>query len=56
MSDKEFVTTMIDQFGILQRIKQANGSQDNPVLDYEIQLIVAKLSSYDVNVEDITLV
>ena len=53
MSDKELMGVMIDQYGMLQRIKKANGDQMNSELDYE--LIVAKLSSWGVNVEDITL-
>lgn len=55
MSDKEIVGVLIDQFGTLQRIKKANGDQENTVLDYELKLIVAKLSSWGVNIEDITL-
>ena len=55
MSDKEMVGVMIDQFGALQRIKKANGDHHNSELDYELKLIVAKLSSWGVNVEDITL-
>ena len=55
MSDKELMGVMIDQSGMLQRIKKANGDQVNSELDYELKLIVAKLSSWGVNVEDITL-
>lgn len=55
MSDKELVGVMIDQYGMLQRIKKANGNQENSELDYELKLIVAKLSSWGVNIEDITL-
>ena len=55
MSDKELVGVMIDQYGILQRIKKANGDHANSELDYELKLIVAKLSSWGVNVEDTTL-
>ena len=55
MSDKELMGVMIDQYGMLQRIKKANGDQMNSELDYELKLIVAKLSSWGVNVEDITL-
>ena len=55
MSDKELMGVMIDQYGMLQRIKKANGDQVNSELDYELKLIVAKLSSWGVNVEDITL-
>lgn len=55
MSDKELMGVMIDQYGMLQRIKKANGDQMNSELDYELKLIIAKLSSWGVNVEDITL-
>lgn len=55
MSDKELICVIIDQYGMLQRIKKANGDQVNSELDYELKLIVAKLSSWGVNVEDITL-
>ena len=55
MSDKELVTITIGHYGDLQQIKQANGGQENPVLDYVLKLTVAKLSSLGVNVEDITL-
>lgn len=55
MSDKELITITIDWFAELQRIKQANGDQENKELDYAIKLTIAKLSSLGVNVEDITL-
>lgn len=55
MSDKELVTMMIDQYALLQQIKQANAGHENTALDYALKLAVAKLSSYGVNVEDITL-
>ena len=56
MSDKEMIGVMIDHYGALQRIKKANGDHINNELDYELKLIVAKLSSWGVNVEDITLI
>lgn len=55
MSDKELITITIDRYAELQRIKQANGSQENRELDYSIKLAAMKLSSLGVNVEDITL-
>ncbi len=55
MSDKELVTMTIDQYSLLQHIKEANGGHENRELDYALKVIVAKLSSLDVNVEDITL-
>lgn len=55
MPDKQLVTITIQHYGDLQRIKQANGDHANSELDYELKLIAAKLSSWGVNVEDITL-
>lgn len=55
MSDKKLTAITIEQYGSLQRIKQANSGHDNPELDYALKLITAKLSSLGVNVEDITL-
>lgn len=55
MSDKKLTAITIEQYGSLQRIKQANGGHENPELDYALKLIVAKLASLGVNVEDITL-
>ena len=55
MTDKELITITIDRYAELQRIKQSNGGQDNKELDYSIKLLIAKLSSMGVNVEDITL-
>ena len=55
MSDKELVTITIEHYSHLQQIKQMNGDQKNPALEYIIKVTVAKLSSLGVNVEDITL-
>ena len=55
MTDKELITTTIDRYTDLQRIKRENGNQENKELDYQIKVITAKLSSLGVNVEDITL-
>lgn len=54
MSDKGLASAAIDYYAALQRIKRANGGYENVELDYELKVIVAKLSSYGVNVEDIT--
>ena len=56
MTDKELITVTIEHYGDLQRIKRANGGQENPELEYALKLTAAKLSSMGVNVEDITLV
>lgn len=55
MTDRELITVTIDRYTDLQRIKKANGNHDNPELDYQIKVAVAKLSSLGVSVEDITL-
>ncbi len=54
-SDKEMINNLIDLYSILQQIKQANGSAENKVLEYQIKVTTAKLSSMGVNVEDLTL-
>lgn len=55
MSDKELITITIDRYTDLQRIKKANGDFENPELDYQIKVAIAKLSSLGVSIEDITL-
>ncbi len=55
MTEKEFITVMIDNYMNLQRIKKANGETENKELDYQIKGLVAKLSSFGVNIEDLTL-
>ncbi|MBO5472560.1 MAG: hypothetical protein J6A08_02035 [Lachnospiraceae bacterium] len=55
MTDRELITVTIDRYTDLQRIKKANGDYDNPELDYQIKVTLAKLSSFGVSVEDITL-
>ena len=55
MSDKELITITIQHYGDLQRIKRANGTQENPELDYVLKLTAVQLASLGVNVEDITL-
>lgn len=55
MTDKELVTVTIDRYTDLQRIKKANGGQENPELEYQIKVAITKLASMGVSVEDITL-
>lgn len=55
MTKEELVSTTIDKYVDLQRIKKANNGHENPELDYLIKVTVAKLSSLGVSVEDITL-
>lgn len=55
MSDQELKTLLIDKYTDLQRIKKANGDTVNEELDYQIKVATAKLSSFEVNVEDLTL-
>lgn len=53
--EKELVSVTIDNYMNLQRIKKANGDTENQELDYQLKGLVAKLSSFGVNVEDLTL-
>uniref|UniRef100_UPI00405707C6 hypothetical protein n=1 Tax=Acetatifactor sp. TaxID=1872090 RepID=UPI00405707C6 len=55
MTDKELIAVTIDRYTDLQRIKKANGDYNNPELEYQIKVTIAKLSSLGVSVEDITL-
>ena len=55
MTEAELITVTIDHYDSLQRIKQANGDHENPVLDHDLQVTKAKLATLGVNVEDITL-
>ena len=55
MSDRELKALLIDKYTDLQRIKRANGDTVNEELDYQIKVTTAKLSSFGVNVEDLTL-
>ena len=55
MSDPELEALLIDKYTDLQRIKKANGDTVNEELDYQIKVATAKLSSFEVNVEDLTL-
>lgn len=55
MSDKELITTTIDKYTDLQRIKKANGDYENAELNYQIKVTLAKLASLGVSVEDITI-
>lgn len=55
ISDQELKTLLIDKYTDLQRIKKANGDTVNEELDYQIKVATAKLSSFGVNVEDLTL-
>ena len=55
MSDPELKTYLIDKYTDLKRIKKANGDTVNEELDYQIKVATAKLSSFGVNVEDLTL-
>lgn len=55
ISDRELITVTIDRYSDLQRIKKANGNHDNPELDYQIKVVITKLSYLGVSVENITL-
>ena len=55
MTREELINFTIYKYTDLQRIKKANGNNVNHELDYQIKVIIAKLSSLGVSVEDITL-
>lgn len=55
MTEKELITVMIDNYMNLQRIKKANGGSENKELEYQLKGLVAKLSSFGLNIEDLTL-
>lgn len=55
MTREELISITIDKYTDLQRIKKANGDYKNPELDYQIKIVIAKLSSLGVSVEDIAL-
>ena len=55
MTEKELITVTIDNYMNLQRIKIANGDTENKELDYQLRGLVAKLLSFGVNIEDLTL-
>lgn len=55
MTEKELITVTIDNYMNLQRIKKANGTNENSELDYQLKGLIAKLASFGVNVEELTL-
>lgn len=55
MTREELISLTIDKYTDLQRIKKANGDNENKELDYQLKVTVAKLSSLGISVEDITL-
>ena len=55
VTEKELITVTIDNYMNLQRIKKANGDVENKELDYQLRGLIAKLSGFGVNVEDLTL-
>ena len=55
MTREELISLTIDKCTDLQRIKNANGGNENKELEYQLKVTVAKLSSLGISVEDITL-
>lgn len=55
MTEGELIAMTIEHYGDLQRIKLANGTQENPTLEYILKVTALKLSYLGVNVEDIKL-
>ena len=54
MTKEEMQAELIERYAAYQRIKKAN-KEENEVLDYEIKVTSARLSTLGVNVEDLTL-
>jgi len=52
MTEKELITTMIDKYTDLQRIKKANGDHENSELDYQLKVIKNKLSALGIPTEE----
>lgn len=52
MTEKELITTMIDKYTDLQRIKKANGDHENTELDYQLKVIKNKLSALGIPTEE----
>lgn len=52
MTEKELITTMIDKYTDLQRIKKANGDYENSELDYQLKVIKNKLSALGIPTEE----
>lgn len=52
MTEKELITTMIDKYTDLQRIKKANGNHENSELDYQLKVIKNKLSALGIPTEE----
>lgn len=55
MTEKELIAVTIDNYMNLQRIKKANGDNENKELEYQLKGLIAKLLSFGVNIEDLTL-
>lgn len=55
MTREELISLTIDKYTDLQRIKKANGGNENKELEYQLKVTVAKLSLLGISVEDITL-
>ena len=55
MSDPELKALLIDKYTDLQCIKRVNGDTINEEPEYQIKVATDKLSSFGVNVEDLTL-
>lgn len=55
MTIEEKTEGLIEQFGKYQRIKRDNGGHINPTLDYEINILAARLSALGVDTEELIL-
>ena len=55
MTLEEMRNTEIDNYCRLQMIKRDNGKQKNPTLDYQIKQSAAKLETFGVNLQELTI-
>jgi hypothetical protein len=53
MADRELIANTLEHYTDLQRIKKANGEYVNLELDYQIKVVIAKLTSIDVYIEGV---
>ena len=53
MTEKELITVTIDKYTDLQRIKKANGNNENKELDYQIKVAKVKLSSFGIDYSEL---
>lgn len=55
MNQYEIIDKVIDLYKLLQSIKNANGNQINPILEYELKTTRVKLEKFGVNLSDLEM-